>query len=389
MRPSNPFFTTNPIPDEYFCDRKDDTESLVREIESGNHILLMSPRRMGKTGLINHLFEDDRIKGHFNTFFIDIYDTSTISELTFRLGKEVFDRMSLWGKAKATGFLGVLRSLRGELSYDSVTQLPRFAFSVGQIKNPEMTLDEIFAYLEGLDRPCIVAIDEFQQISWYEENNVEAMLRTRMQRLGNVRFIFSGSEPHLLSQMFATKARPFYRSGSTIVLERIPEPVYRDFATGLFKLYGKTISDDAVTSLYQMVDGYTYFLQKTLSYAFSRVSEAGAVYKDELLLLMEGLLESESHNFKNILSLLTANQRQLLSAIALCGKAENILSYDFVTRYHLGVPSSVQSAARSLLKKQMISRSGDVYIIDDKFLELWLRRSAGVPLEGCFNNLAK
>ncbi len=385
MRPGNPFFTTNPIPSEYFCDRKDDTESLVREIKSGNHVLLMSPRRMGKTGLINHLYEDERIKGHYNTFFIDIYDTSTMAEFTFRLGKEVFDRMSLWDKAKATGFLGVLGSLRGELSYDSMTGLPRFAFSVGQIRNPEMTLDEIFIYLEGLDRPCVVAIDEFQQISGYEEKNVEAMLRTRMQRLGNVRFIFSGSEPHLLSQMFATKARPFYRSGSTILLERIPEPVYREFATNLFRQYGKSISDDAVTLLYRIVDGYTYYLQRTLSYVFSRISDCGAVYNEELLLLLDGLLESESHNFKNILSLLTANQRQLLSAIALCGKAANILSADFVSRYHLGVPSSVQSSARSLLRKQMISRSGDVYIIDDKFLELWLRRTAGAPLDSCVN----
>ena len=332
-----------------------------------------------------HLYEDERIKGHYNTFFIDIYDTSTMAEFTFRLGKEVFDRMSLWDKAKATGFLGVLGSLRGELSYDSMTGLPRFAFSVGQIRNPEMTLDEIFIYLEGLDRPCVVAIDEFQQISGYEEKNVEAMLRTRMQRLGNVRFIFSGSEPHLLSQMFATKARPFYRSGSTILLERIPEPVYREFATNLFRQYGKSISDDAVTLLYRIVDGYTYYLQRTLSYVFSRISDCGAVYNEELLLLLDGLLESESHNFKNILSLLTANQRQLLSAIALCGKAANILSADFVSRYHLGVPSSVQSSARSLLRKQMISRSGDVYIIDDKFLELWLRRTAGAPLDSCVN----
>ena len=380
MRPAIPFFTTNPVPDDYFCDRKDDTENLIREIICGNHVLLMSPRRMGKTGLINHLFEDERIKDRYNTFFIDIFDTSTLQELTFRLGKEVFDRMSLWDKVKASGFLGVLKSLRGEFSYDPLTMGPRFALSVGQISDPSMTLDEIFSYLDSLERPSLVAIDEFQQIAGYEETNVEAILRTKMQRLRNVRFIFSGSEPHLLSFMFATKARPFYRSGSTIVLDRIPEDVYCEFACGLFELYGKSISEDAVSSLYRIVDGYTYFLQRTMSYVFSRISDGGAVFKAELLLLLRGLLETESHNFKNILSLLTANQRQLLSAIALAGKAENILSAEFVSRYHLGVPSSVQSSARSLLKKQMISRSGDVYTIDDKFLELWLRDSAGVPL---------
>lgn len=380
MRPINPFFTTNPIPDEYFCDRDRETDELLREIESGNNVLLMSPRRMGKTGLINHLYEDSRVKGRYNTFFVDIYDTSTLKELTFRLGKEVYDKMSLWDKARASGFLGVLSSLRGELSLDPVSMGPRFAVSVGQIRYPETTLDEIFAYLESMDQPCIVAIDEFQRIEDYEEKNVEAVLRTKMQRLSNVRFVFCGSERHLLAQMFQSQARPFYRSTRTLSLGRIDKSVYLSFASGLFESYGKSISFEALSALYDLVDGYTYYLQDILSYVFSRSEEGRAVSLTDLMDLLDRIVDTESGNCKNILSMLTANQRQLLSAISMSGKALNVLSNDFVSKYHLGATSSVQSALRSLLKKQLVSRDGDAYYLDDKYMELYLRHESGVPL---------
>lgn len=380
MRPVNPFFTTNPIPDEYFCDRDRETNELLSEIESRNNMLLMSPRRMGKTGLINHLYEDPRIKGRYNTFFIDIYDTSTLKELTFRLGKEVYDRMSLWDKARASGFLGVLSSLRGELTLDPVSMGPRFALSVGQIRYPETTLDEIFAYLEGMDKPCIVAIDEFQKIAEYEEKDVEAILRTKIQRLGNVRFIFCGSEQHLLAQMFQTQARPFYRSTRTIILDRIEKPVYLAFAEGLFESYGKSISSECLSALYDLVDGYTFYLQDILSFVFSRSSDGKTVTLADLIEMLGQILDNESVSCKTVLSMLTSNQRQLLSAISMSGKALNVLSNDFVSRHHLGATSSVQSALRSLLKKQLVSRDGDAYYLDDKYMELYLRRESGAPI---------
>ena len=386
MRPTNPFFTTNRIPQEFFCDRENETETLIKEIVNGNNMLLMSPRRMGKTGLVNHCYEDKRIKDNFEVFFIDIYDTSSIKELTFRLGKEIYDRMSLVHKVKTRGFLDCLRSLRGELSYDPLIMAPRFVLSVGQIREPEMTLDEMLSYLEDLDKPCIIAIDEFQRIADYEENNVEAMLRTKIQRLTNVRFIFSGSERHLLSQMFSSHTRPFYQSAGVMELKAIEETNYIRFAQRLFHEYGKDISSEAVSAVYRMMDGYTYFIQRTLNHTFGESPEGWKVSDDEIPYRIDTLLDSESATFKNILAMLSLNQRLLLSAIARDRKAVNILSGEFVARHNLGVPSSVQSSARSLLKKQLISRAGNQYYIDDKFLELWLRKEAGVQLSSFGKN---
>ena len=378
MRPANPFYTSNRIPSEYFCDRDKETETLVKEILSGNNMILISPRRMGKTGLVNHCFQDERISGFFETFFIDIYDTTSLKEFTFRLGKQVYDRMSIVDKVKAVGFLNCLGSLRGEFTYDPSAMAPRFALSVGQIRRPELTLDEILSYLESLDKPCIIAIDEFQRIGDYEEKNVEAMLRTKIQHLSNVRFIFSGSERHALSLMFSSHSRPFYRSAGVMELQPIDESVYVTFASRLFADYGKTISQEAIVATYRLMDGYTYFIQRTLNHIFWETPQNWEVTEDEIPQRVDEILDSESATFKNILSMLTMNQRLLLSAIAIDRKAVNILSAEFVSRHNLGVPSSVQSSTRSLLKKGFISRLGSTYYIDDKFLELLLRREAGV-----------
>ena len=158
----------------------------------------------------------------------------------------------------------------------------------------------------------------------------------------------------------------------------IDESVYVTFASRLFADYGKTISKEAIVATYRLMDGYTYFIQRTLNHIFWETPQNWEVTEDEIPQRVDEILDSESATFKNILSMLTMNQRLLLSAIAIDRKAVNILSAEFVSRHNLGVPSSVQSSTRSLLKKGFISRLGSTYYIDDKFLELWLRREAGV-----------
>ena len=377
MQIVNPFFTTSNIPAEFFCDRKQESEELIREVTNGNHLLLMSPRRLGKTGLVNHCFASKPLSNNYNTFCIDIYDTSSLQELCFKMGKEVFEKT----KGKSSKFLETLKSLRGEFTYDPVTMSPKFAFSFGQIHNPEHTLDEILEYLEHLRKPCLVAIDEFQQIAEYEEKNVEALLRSKIQRLTNTHFIFSGSERHLLGQMFHSPAQPFYRSAGTLVLKPIERNTYVHFAEDLFSRYDKRIDPESITGLYNLMEGYTYFMQRTLNELFSATEKRALVGTTELNATLNHILDAESVGFSTILAQLTKGQRAVLAAIAMEGHVKNALSQDFLARNRLGAVSSVQAALRSLLKKQLISRTEGTYYIDDKFLELWIRRSYGKSLE--------
>ena len=88
------------------------------------------------------------------------------------------------------------------MTIDPLSNMPQFGLSLNQDAQAEYTFESIFRYLESADKPCIVCFDEFQQIAKYPEKNVEALLRSHIQHMRNARFIFSGSERHLLEEMF-------------------------------------------------------------------------------------------------------------------------------------------------------------------------------------------
>ena len=378
----NPFFTTHSIPDAYFCDRKKETEDLKRLITNGNNVVLISPRRMGKSGLIYHLFQTEEIKKNYYTFFIDIYDTSSLQEFIQKLGNEIAGKLSKKGFKAVTSFLRSLSFLKGVFSLDPLTGMPDFSVKIGDIQDPQRSIDEIFSYIEKADKPCIVAVDEFQKIADYEQKNTEAVLRTKIQTMRNASFIFAGSERSILSQMFLSYSRPFYQSASFLNLGSIDKAVYKSFAVKQFHAFKKEIDPEAVSEMYDLLQGYTYYLQRTLNECFSLLPSGAVCDKDFIFRIIDSIIESGKHTYRDILSGITANQRALLSAIAKEGFASNITSSDFVNRHGLGVVSSVQSSARALIRRQFISRNPDKqYYLDDKFLELWLIKQFGISSE--------
>ena len=243
---NNPFIVGGYLSPHYFCDREVETEQLIRNITNGRNVVIISVRRMGKTGLIRHCFYQDEIKEHYYTFFIDIYATASLREFVFALGKEIFEKLKPKGMKFIERFFSVISSLRAGFKLDSVTGEPTFDIGLGDIHTAETTLDEIFAYLEQADKPCIVAIDEFQQIGNYTEKNVEAILRTKVQHCQNARFIFAGSQKHIMMNMFNSLARPFYQCVNMMQLKSIPLTAYRAFVERLFLENKKRIEEELI-----------------------------------------------------------------------------------------------------------------------------------------------
>lgn len=270
----NPFITSGYVSAEYFCDRIQESEQLVREVLNGNNLALVSTRRMGKTGLIRHCFQFPEIQQSYYTFFIDIYDSRSLRDLVFALSKEILEGLKPAGKKALQGFWECMKSLQASISFD-VNGMPSLNLGLGDIQAPANTLDEIFRYLERADKPCIVAIDEFQQITGYAEGNVEATLRTYVQHCNNARFIFAGSQRHIMGNMFLTASRPFYQSVSMMHLESIPLDEYIAFARKHFERCGKGIEENTVRDIYQRFEGVTWYIQKVLNTLFDMTPEQG------------------------------------------------------------------------------------------------------------------
>ena len=202
----NPFIVTGNIDPEFFCDRVDESARLIKSVTNGNNMVIISPRRMGKTGLIRFCYEKQDIKKHYYTFFIDILQTSSLREFTYLLGKAVYEALLPLSSKMATLFVQTLKSLNGKFGFDPVSGMPSFNVELGDIDRPDYTLAEIFRLLSPDDKPCIVAIDEFHQISKYPENNIEDLLRTPIQNITNCIFIFAGSERTIMQAMLLSQA---------------------------------------------------------------------------------------------------------------------------------------------------------------------------------------
>jgi hypothetical protein len=370
----NPFVLSPAIPDELFCDRVSETESLTKSIKNQENVVLISPRRVGKTGLIYHCFNQPEISNDYITVSIDILHTTSFQELIKELGAAVFNTVAKRSEKLTKLFVGTLRSLSGSFGLDPVSYTPTFDIKLGQITSPEYTLEEIFSYLEKADKPCVVAIDEFQQITKYQEGNIEALLRGHIQKLSNTRFIFAGSERRLMNEMFFSDKRPFYQSASLLQLEPIHLEIYTAFAIQQFKASGKDIDPEAVAWVYQVFDGVTMYVHKLLHDSFADTQPGETCNITAMQWAAEQLLQQNSKRLQELLAYVTEQQKEVLYAIAADRNVQRITSSDFVKRHHLKSASAVQSAAKRLLDLDLITEQHKTFSVSDPLLRIWINR---------------
>lgn len=370
----NPFIVMGKIPVELFCDRETETSKLIHSLTNGNNVVLISPRRMGKTGLIHHCYDDPCISETYYTFFVDILHTSNLREFTFNLGRSIYKELVPKGKRYAKRFIQALKSLSGSISVDTLNGGPKFGVELGEITKPELTLEEIFTYLERANKPCIMAIDEFQQITHYPEKNIEALLRGHIQQMQNCRFVFAGSERSIMMQMFSSAARPFYQSADTLELNAIPFDTYRVFVHRLYEDHRKKVDDDAIRYVYDLFNGHTFYMQKVFNEAFANTSIHGTTSLAFVNEAIDIILHDKETTYMEILSALSEKQKPLLYAIAAEREASRLTSVAFVKKYSLLSASAVQSAVKQLLAQNLITEVHKQYSVTDKFFALWINQ---------------
>ena len=357
----NPFVIIGDIPEPYFCDREAETQKIIRTVTNEGNIVLMSPRRMGKSRLVKHVFKQPEVSEHYLTFYIDLLHTSSIREFAYTFGKTVFEQLKSKNEKRLQSLVLALKSIAGTFGFDPTTGLPTFTLEMGRIQSPEYTIQEVMGWLEESETPCIVCFDEFQRINKYPDNKqgqVEAMLRGIIQ--------------HLLSEMFFSSAKPFYNSADQLNLNPLKIDIYSDFVKLWMERYEKTIDIDAFRFYYEKFEGTTYYLQKMMHEAFIDC-DAGTVCDKTLLdKTYANMLEEARENTSKLLGTLTEHQKNALYAIAREGKAERVLSAAFIKRHALVSTSSMQSAIKKLIEMELISTHNSTYSVSDIMMRLYI-----------------
>ena len=332
-RLNNPFVIYGYKGAEYFCDRQKETETIMRAMHNERNVALISPRRIGKTGLIHHAFAQiTNEHPDIRCFYMDINATRNLQQF-----------VELFAKT--------------------------FSITVSN-EQKEESLKHVLDYLKDSDKRIYVAIDEFQQISEYPEKNVEALLRSHIQFIPNVVFVFAGSKQHIMAEMFTSAKRPFYQSSQMLSLSPIDKKVYFEFANNLMEKKCMKLSEDVFGYVYDVVDGQTWYVQHILN----RLYDIGGEIDIRLVnnTIMTSVMEQEVA-FLNYYESLTYNQSQLLLAIARDKAVESVLSQDFIHRHSLPASSSVSLALKALIEREFVYKYNGKFIIYDRFFAIWLR----------------
>ncbi|MDR2580189.1 MAG: AAA family ATPase [Fibromonadaceae bacterium] len=368
----NPFLTSGYHSPAYFCAREAETEKIISALQNGTNVSLISPRRIGKTGLIQHIFYriKERDKNAF-CFYIDIFSTQNLLEFTTTLGKAVIGKLESKPQFIMKRVAGFFKSFRPLFSFDAKTGMPTVSLDI-QNEQAQNSLQEIFMYLKNSDKAVYLAIDEFQQITEYPEKGIEALLRSYMQFLPNVHFIFSGSKKHLMDAMFSSANRPFYQSTQKVNLKEIPIDSYRKFALSLFSKYKKKLPAEVFDFIYSSLQGHTWYVQFILNQLFA-LNKTYYSIPDAKEAIYD-VLQEESATYKTYCEIITKGQLNLLRAIAKEQNVKSPFEQSFMQKHGLKAVSSVKLALKSLIDKTLILRDENgFYYVYDRFFSLWLR----------------
>jgi AAA+ ATPase superfamily predicted ATPase len=371
----NPFLIKGYHSAELFCDRERELETLYKNALNGIDTTLISPRRMGKTGLIFRFFDYLKADKNFKSVYVDIYSARSLADFIKLLSEAIlrqFPETTGIGKK----FLKIVKGLRPLISYDAISGEPQLQIVYQTEGEKQQTLQGLLRFLDEQNCKIVLAIDEFQQIAFFPEKNIEALLRTYIQQLHNIQFIFCGSRKDMMTEMFSSAKRPFFASTQYLSLDKIESDIYTDFIRRIFRKNGIEIDQQALDFIMEWTKGYTFYTQSVCNAAFSLAAD-----KIDIDLVKQScaeLLKNCEAAFFQYRKLLTPAQWNVLIAIAKEGEVQQITSKKFVEKYAIGTPADVRRIVKALLDKELLlelpAKNGVVYQIYDVFLSRWLER---------------
>jgi AAA+ ATPase superfamily predicted ATPase len=368
----NPFVCEGYKGSDYFCDRTVETENVISNLDNGRNLTLVSPRKIGKTGLIMHAFNCiKQQKKNAVCIYVDIFHTQNQYEFVQMLGRAIVQERLLDVRNPMDKVLAFFSSWRPTISFDPLTGSPTVSVNI-EHSNTEHTLKSIFDYLSHSGREVYLAIDEFQAITNYPEKGTEALLRSHIQFLQDVHFIFSGSKQHLMYEIFGSPERPFYQSTAMLSLQPIHQEIYYDFAARFFKEKNGSLSAEVFSSLYDLFEGYTWYVQSVLNRLYEL--ENNITDSQQVSEAILGILADKAVQYEMLLSFLTENQLRLLKSVAREGVVAQPQGNSFIQKYSLSSASGVKKALTLLEEKDLVYHTPRGYIVYDRFLDLWLKR---------------
>lgn len=358
---------------ENFTDRTTETKRLKRDFENGQNVVLISPRRMGKTSLVRRVISQvDTTK--IAVVHLDIYDCRTEYEFYNKLATAILKQTSGKGELILRNIKEFLTRLTPKISF-GVDPASEMSLSLGispEDYSPEeiLQLPEKIAYKIG--KHIVVCIDEFQQIGNFQDSmEVQKRVRGVWQLQQDVSYCLYGSKKHMLTKLFQNKRMPFYQFGDIRFLQPIALNDWIPFIRGKFEENGQSISDEQITRICETVEYQSSYVQQL---AWNVMLCSGEVVSDVAMdEAVDDLIDQTSTLFLQQTEGLSSYQMNFLKALA-AGEKGDFTSAAILKKYNLGSKSNISRIQESLIKKELIEKNGRNVDLADPVFRLWMLR---------------
>jgi hypothetical protein len=367
-----PFIYGVAAEERYFTDREKETKRLLLNFENGINTIIISPRRWGKTSLVNKVAEQMKANRQIRIVRMDAFSVRTQEDFYRMFAAEIIKQTATRAEEwleNAKRFLSSLVPVI-TMSADPMNPVSFSLKSVTQDFGEEvLTLPERIAKEKGIN--LVICIDEFQQIGELSDSiTFQKKLRSVWQHQHSVSYCLYGSKRHLLMNMFGKRSYPFYKFGDILFLERIPIQYWYEYIQSRFEQTGKQIDQPLIDDIYAYVDGNSSYVQQLCWLVWARTD---AQAKEEIVTDAKQDLLLQNHAlFVEQINSLTSYQLRFIRAI-MAGKAAEINRKDIIEEFELGSSANIATIKKALQKKELIDVEGkDIRFSDPIFIH-WLR----------------
>lgn len=359
----------------YFTDREKETRRLTMNFENGLNTIIISPRRWGKTSLVNKVSEQMKNHPEIRIVRMDAFSVRTPEDFYRMFATEIIKQTATRIEEWLENAKQFLSSLAPVVTM-SADPLNPVSFSLKTVTanygEEVLTLPERIAKAKKIH--IIICIDEFQQIGELNDSiTFQKKLRTVWQHQHSVSYCLYGSKRHLLMNMFGSRSYPFYKFGDMIFLERIPIEYWYEYIQKRFEQAGKRISNEIIDRIYAYVDGNSSYVQQLSWLVWSRTTEE--VNEEIVVDAQQDLLNQNHALFMEQMNGLTQYQIRFVRAV-MDGKAQEVNRKEVIDEYELGSSANIATIKKALQKKELIDIEGkDIHFADPIFIH-WLRRNS-------------
>ena len=374
----NPFRYGALALDEAFTNRKNEIRELSRDILNGQDVVVLAPRRYGKTSLVWRVIQEV-VKKKVLVAQVNLMTTPTKERLAEKLADTIYENVAsaLFRARERLRIFADLR-IRPIVTIDPDTGTPSFSFDAGHPKQDvDATIERLFELPGQLaaerKRKVALVFDEFQEVVDIDPD-LPKLMRSVFQEQPEVAHVYLGSKRHMMERIFNDENEPFWRSARQMELGVIDPPLFEGYLADSFKRTGKKIAAETVAAVLEGTGGHPYATQELCYFLWEETSKGRRAGAAEYERALADVLRAEHAHFELIWDQASTVQRLTLQALA--QERGRPLSGDYRRRHKLPGPSTVQRALQALTRAELVTRSDGEYRIAEPFLADWLRRQA-------------